>query len=190
MQRRSALAVLGVLAVTTVLSSAGCANKKDRPAIDALEGLRAALARNGDTARFGDPRIIAEAAIFQRAEGIERSGMIPLSQGALDTMLGDIVRPTEPRTYWARARVYLVAGDCVKIEDVSLPSVARTSAPSPGWQATVRTKHESVTRRLTNAFAADFRCGNGPRFTAIFTRAEPLDGSIRVADITSSQRGR
>lgn len=172
------------------LSAAGCGNKRDRAAVDALEGLRGAIESNGDLTRFGDSRVILEAAIFQRAEGIEQSGMVPLSQGALDVMLGDIAPRAEPRAYWQRARVYLRAGSCVKIEDVPLPSDARTSQPSRGWQASVRAKHQAVTTRLTDAFAADFRCGDGPRFTATFTRAAPLDGTIRVANITSSSRGR
>jgi hypothetical protein len=78
----------------------------------------------------------------------------------------------------------------VKIEDVALPPEARTSQPSPGWQATVRTKHQAVMARLTDAFAADFRCGDGPRFTATFTRPASLDGTLRVANITASPRGR
>jgi hypothetical protein len=179
--------VLGVMALAATM--AGCTNKKDKPAIDALEGLRGAITSNGDTTRFGDSKVLAEAAIFSRSEGLS-AGMLVLSQGALDVMLGDIVARTEPRTYWARARVYLRPGTCAKIEEVPLPAEARTSQPDSGWQATVRAKHTSVTTRLTNAFAADFRCGDGPRFTAVFTRAEPVDGTIRVANITASQRGR
>lgn len=172
------------------LSVAACGNKRDRSAIEALEGLRGALSGNGDLNRWGDSRVIQEAAIFQRAEGIERTGMVPLSQGALDVMLADIVPVVEPRTYWQRARVYLRPGACVKIEDVTLPPEARTSQPSHGWQASVRTKHQAVMARLTDAFAADFRCGDGPRFTATFTRPAPVDGTLRVANITASSRGR
>jgi hypothetical protein len=43
---------------------------------------------------------------------------------------------------------------------------------------------------LTNAFAADFRCGDGPRFTAVFSRPEPDDGTLRVAQIRPSILGR
>lgn len=184
MQRSVVLGAM-VLAAT----AAGCTNNKNKPAIDALEGLRGALESNGDTTRFGDSKVLAEAAIFARSEGLS-ARMLVLSQGALDVMLRDIAPRIEPRTYWSRARVYLRPGSCAKIEDVPLPPEARTSQPDSGWQASVRAKHTSVTTRLTNAFAADFRCGDGPRFTAIFTRAEPVDGTIRVANIAASTRGR
>lgn len=178
------------MVIAAALGAVACGNKRDRLAIETLEGLRGALAGHGDLERWGDSRVLQEAAIFQRAEGIERTGMMPLSQGALDVMLADIAPLVEPRTYWQRARVYLRPGPCVKIEDVSLPPDARTSQPSPRWQATVLAKHQAVMARLTDAFAADFRCGDGPRFTATFTRPLPFDGTLRVANITASSRGR
>lgn len=173
------------------LGAGACGNKKDKASVAALEGLREAISHNTDTERFGDSRAIAENAIFLRAEGVESSIGMPLSQGALDVMLGDIRTSTEPRNYWARARVYFARpGACVKIEDVELPRTARTAEPNRGWQQSVKDKHAAVTQRLTDAYAADFRCGDGPRFTAVFVRAVPLDGTYRVADITASSRGR
>jgi hypothetical protein len=176
--------------LVAALLAAGCSNKADKPYLDALEGLRAALEQHGDTSRFGDSRVLAEAAIFHRAAGIEHAGPLSLNQSALDVFLQDIEGPTEPRTYWQRARVYLRPGRCVKLSEAELPSDARVPTPGHGWQDSVRVRHERLARKLTNAYAADFRCGDGPRFTATFTRPEPADGSYRVALITSSPRGR
>jgi hypothetical protein len=173
-----------------VLGASACMSAKDRAAVTAIEGLRGALETRGDATRFGDSRVITEALIFARAVGIERSSAVPMSEAAHDMMLGDIRAQVEPEAYWRGARVYLRPGRCEKIEDVPLPPEARSPEQSSSWRPTVRARHERVARRLTNAFAADFRCGDGPRFTAILSRPEPDDGTLRVARISASIRGR
>lgn len=171
-----------------LLSTTHCRDKQERQLTDALEGLRGAIESNGDTARFGDSRIMAESAIFHRAAGIEGTGGLSLNQSALEVFLGDIRAATEPRAYWARARVYLKPGSCTKLSDAELPADARVPQAGHGWQQSVRDKHLTVVRRLTNAVSADFRCGDGPRFTATFTRPESGEG-VRVAQIAASPRG-
>jgi hypothetical protein len=179
-----------VIGLVVGVTSSACTNAKDRASVIALEGLRGAVETRGDTARFGDSRVLTEAMILARAVGIERSSGVPLGESAHDIMLGDVRAQVEPEAYWRGARVYLRPGRCEKIEDVSLPPEARVPEQSSSWRAAVRSRHEKIARRLTNAFAADFRCGEGPRFTAIFSRPEPDDGTLRVARISASIRGR
>jgi|LNFM01.1.fsa_nt_gb hypothetical protein len=180
--------VLRAALVTLLLSTMSCKDKQEQAQVAALEGLRAAIDGNRDTSMFGDSRIMAESAIFHRAAGIEGTGGLSLSQSALDLFLTDIAGPTEPQTYWRRARVYLKPGSCTKLSDAELPSDARVSRAGTGWQQSVRDKHLTVVRRVTNATSADFRCGDGPRFTATFTRPASGEG-VRVALITASPRG-
>jgi hypothetical protein len=172
------------------LSASACTSAKDRAAVTALEGLRGAIESNGDSTRFGDSRVIIEARILARAVGIERSSGVPLGESAHDVMLADVRAQHEPAVYWRGARVYLRPGKCEKLADVALPPDAVTPDQASSWRPAVRQRHALVARRLTNAFAADFRCGDGPRFTAVFSRPEPDDGTLRVAQIRASILGR
>ncbi|MDP3275928.1 MAG: hypothetical protein Q8Q09_12075 [Deltaproteobacteria bacterium] len=167
----------------------GCTDAKTKRATQALDGLRGALQTPANLPRFGDSRIVQESLIFHRSSVLEQTQSLPLQESALDVMVRDVESLMIPATYWARARVYLREGKCEKLEDIPLPTELTAPTPSPTWRPAVAAQHTRLARRLNGAFAADFRCGSAPRFTAIFVRPDPDDGTLRVADIRASTRG-
>jgi hypothetical protein len=173
-----------------VLFVAACGDPKERKALTALEGLRASLAApNSDLNRYTDSRISGENLVFARAINIERDHGIHLAESGLDQQMSELTAQLNPRRFWNRAQPFLVPGRCVKIEDVVVPDDLRMADAPRSWPDSVKRRYEAVARRLNGAYAADFRCGDGPRFLAVFTRPDPDDGTWRVAKIDVSLRG-
>lgn len=181
---------LAVAALGLALGLAGCR----KPAAQTPEGtlglLRDALANpSAPLDRLVDSRVMTEALMLARAHNIEASMGVSLREGALPTMLGDYRERLEPRRYFADARTYLRPGSCERVAEARLPETIRTTpAPARGWPREALELQESVARRLTNAFAGDYRCGDGPTFRAVFVRPNPDDGTLRVAYVGSEAR--
>lgn len=174
----------------SIFALTGCGDPKERKALTALEGFRAAMqSPNGDISRFADARIVPENLVFARAVNIERDHGIHLAESGLDQQMADLDREVDPRRFVARARPFLVAGRCSKVSDAVVPEDLRVPGASRNWPATVTRRYEAMATRLNGAYAADFRCGDGPRFLAVFTRPTPDDGTWRVAKIDVSLRG-
>ncbi len=182
--------VLSLLFSMVSLTLTGCGDPKERKALTALEGLRAAISVPDVTSsRFAEPRLVPENLVFGRAISIQREHGIHMTESGLDQQMNELSTLFSPRLFFSRARSYLTPGRCVKIADAVVPEDLRAAEPPRDWVRTVARRYESVASRLNGAYAADFRCGDGPRFIAVFTRPIPDDGTWRVAKIDVSLRG-
>lgn len=160
----------------------GCDRHPERSAEGTLRLLRDALTARQSIDNLVDSRINVEALILTRSRNIEEQMGIALGQGALETQLADFTERMTPRVRFANALTYLRPGRCSKEADAPLPeSIRRTPSPGPHWPSAAIALQENVARRLNNAFAGDYRCGDGPVFRAVFVHPHPDDGSLRVA---------
>jgi hypothetical protein len=180
---------VGGAACALALVASGCGDRHpERTPEGALHRLRDALVTgNPPIARVSDTRVIYEASVLTQSRGIEQHSGLQFSDNALDQMLRDLSHPMDPQQAFAGVAPMLRQGHCEKLADAPLPPEIHTT-PEPGehWQARAMALQVSVARRLTNAFAADFRCDGGPSFRAVFVHGDPDDGALRVAQISGA----
>jgi hypothetical protein len=97
-------------------------------------------------------------------------------------MLEDERPRMNPAVLFGGARNLLREGHCEKIADARMPEfLGAVPEPRESWRGDVLALHVSVARRMTNAFAGEYRCDGGPSFTAVFVHPYPDDGTLRVA---------
>ncbi len=177
----------GVAAALLVALAAGCNRHPEKSAEGTLGLLRDALAARRPIDRLVDSRVNVESLILLRSRNIEEQMGIPLGHGALETQLSDFADRMNPQLRFAQALTYLRPGRCSRVAEAPLPdSIARAPQPGHRWPSAAVALQESVARRLTNAFAGDYRCGDGPVFRAVFVRPVPDDGSLRVVYVGSA----
>jgi hypothetical protein len=140
-------------------------------------------------ARVADTRLAAESMFLIQARGIgEHSGII-LAPSMVALRTREIADESRPERFFAGVRTLLGNGRCTRLGDAPLPpSLATTPEADPGWPRSALDLQVSVSRRMVERTAGDYRCEEGRSFRAAFVRPDPNDGTWRVAYIGPSGR--